>query len=219
MLPAVDSSCPDPNLAVFLHLCCFGMNEALVNPTPDMELSLAVLVVAVDDAAPELRLILAYEASVVEPFKVELSLEEAKVYVLFVKPDLVVPVDTGLVHPFFRLQLNESSVLVGTKEAARDCGCMKEVAFPFEFLVLLKDMLTPFTEPRLRAVRVSLIELPPVAARVNDNKTALANLQQLIFLLSASADVAPPLHILYVALSDHVRVHGSEVSQLLRDVA
>ena len=115
MLLAVDLDIPVTNFQFFLH---FGnwKDEFALDGTPHVKASLTASKVAADTAPLLLTTDWTFDA---KSAVIEITRELLQRLVFCLKPDLIVPIDTGMVHPLSRHQVNHGSCLVIAHEAIR----------------------------------------------------------------------------------------------------
>lgn len=108
MLLAVDFDIPVANFKFFLHLGHW-QDEFALDSAPHVEAFLAASEVAADTAPLLLTTDWTFNA---KSAVIEIAGELLQRLILSLKPDLIVPVDTGMVNPLSRLQVNHGACLV-----------------------------------------------------------------------------------------------------------
>ena len=142
--------------------------------------------------------------------------------IVFFKPDLVVPVDADLVHPLFGLQLDYRTTPLWTKHTVRQPVVRYD--FAWLLLVLVDQIDASLAVPRAFVLRVLLVKLSPVAARVHHHEAHLAYCKILSFFIfillpfGIEADVAEPIIFIHIVIMDKIRVHVPQIQYLLRSI-
>lgn len=207
--------------ADLLHiLIMLRHDKPSLNCTTNMKTHLTVLVVTID-ARTGVNPLFTQIACLFKPLKVECSREILEVYIIFFKPDFIVPVYTDLMYPFLGLELDHGTLLVWAKHTAWDVSMRHNMLWILE--ILTQKKLAPFAIPRLVIKRILFVKISPVATGMHHYQAYVTDDQFFSFVprsisgltlhgfnnLGVEANVTVPIVFIEVVVIYQIWVHAS----------